>query len=51
MKKFKVNYTGFAYVKADSTEEAEEKFDDDDYLYGELKVESIEEINEFSVRI
>ncbi len=33
MKKFKVCYEEFAYVNADSMEEAEEKFRDDDYTY------------------
>lgn len=51
MKKYKVSYIGFAYVKAESEEEAVEKFDNDDCVLGELSIESVEEVNEFRVRV
>lgn len=51
MKKYKVSYTGFAYINAESKEEAEEKFDDDDCVFGELNVESVEEVADFRVRV
>lgn len=48
--KYKVNFSGFAYVEADSEEEAEEKaMYEDDAIYEEKKCESIEEIDEFVV--
>lgn len=48
--KYKVSYHGFAYVEADSQEEAEEKaMYEDDAVYSEQSVESIEEMDEFTV--
>ena len=50
--KYKVSYTGFHYVEADSPEEAEEKaMYEDDAIYEEKKCKSIEEIDEFVVSL
>ena len=51
MAKFKVAFKGFAFIEADSAEEAEEKFDDQDYVYCEYGIDSIEEVDEFAVSI
>lgn len=51
MAKYKVKYEGFAYVEADSHEEAEELFEDDDYTYKERHVTSVEKVEEFLVEI
>lgn len=48
--KYKVTFSGFHYVEADSPEDAEEKaMYEDESIYSEQKVESVEEINEFLV--
>ena len=48
--KYKVSYTGFYYVEADSPEDAEEKaMYEDDAVYSEKSVTSIEEVDEFDV--
>ena len=50
--KYKVSYSGWAYVEAESEEEAEEKaMYDDDVIYEEKKCESIEEVDEFAVSL
>ena len=50
MAKFKVVFKGFAYVEAYDAEEAQEKFDDEDYAFCECGVEIVEEVDEFTVR-
>ena len=50
MAKYKVCFSGFAYVEADSTEEAEEYYDFD-YIYEEKQIDNIEEVNELVVDI
>lgn len=48
--KYKVSFSGFHYVEANSPEEAEEKaMYEDDAIYSESQVDDIEEIEEFSV--
>ena len=50
--KYKVSFSGFAYVEADSPEEAEEKaMYEDDAIYEEKKCESIVEVDEFAVSL
>ena len=50
--KYKVSFSGFAYVEADSPEEAEEKaMYEDDAVYKERECESIEEVDEFTVSL
>lgn len=48
--KYKVSYSGFYYVEADSPEEAAEKaVYEDDAVYNEVSVESIEEVDQFVI--
>lgn len=50
--KYKVSFSGFTYVEADSPEEAEEKaMYEDDAVYEEKKCESVEEVDEFVVSL
>lgn len=50
--KYKVNFSGFAYVEADSEEEAREKvLYEDDAIYSETQVDNIEEVDEFEVSL
>ena len=50
--KYKVSFSGFAYVEADSPEEAEEKaMYEDDAVYEEKECESTEEVDEFAVSL
>lgn len=50
--KYKVNFSGFAYVEADSEEEAREKIlYEDDAIYSETQVDNIEEVDEFEVNL
>lgn len=50
MKKYKVSFGGFAYVEADSPEEAEELFNDDGaVVYSECQPDHAEEVDDFVV--
>ena len=49
--KYKVSYSGFAYVEADDEDEAQMVYEDGDTLYEEVWIESIEEVDEFTVDI
>lgn len=50
--KYKVSYSGWAYVEAESEEEAEEKaMYEDDAIYEEKKCESVEKVDEFAVSL
>ena len=50
--KYKVSFSGFAYVEADSPEEAEEKaMYEYDAVYEEKKCESVGEVDEFVVSL
>lgn len=50
--KYKVSFSGFAYIEADSPEEAEEKaMYEDNAIYEEKECESIEEVDEFAVSL
>lgn len=48
MAKYKVYYSGFFYVEADSMEEAEELYDTN-YIYEEEHIDGVEEVDEFDV--
>lgn len=48
MAKYKVYYSGFAYVEANNTKEAEEKYAYDN-VYEETQIDSIEEVDDFAV--
>lgn len=50
MAKYKVYYSGFAYVEADSAEEAEEDYDYSS-IYDERQIDEVEEVDEFIVNI
>ena len=48
--KYKVQFSGWAYVEADNEEEAEEKaVYEDDAIYKEGKCVSVEKVDEFVV--
>ena len=49
--KYKVNFSGFAYVEADNPQEAEELFLNDEAVYMETKIVSTEEVDDFSIRL
>lgn len=50
MAKYKIYFSGFAFIEADSEEEAEEIFwDDPSGDYQECEVDSVEEVDEFVV--
>jgi hypothetical protein len=51
MAKYKVKFGGFAYIEADDQAEAEEKFDDEDFVFCEYGIAAIEEVDEFTVRV
>lgn len=38
---YKVNYSGYQLIEADSEEEASEKFDYNDFEYDEVRIENI----------
>lgn len=48
MAKYKVYYSGFAYVEADSAEEAEENYEYDN-TYEERRIEKVREVDKFEV--
>lgn len=49
MAKYRISFSGFAYVEADSAEEAEEMYWDEDYAYEECEVEEVELVDDFTV--
>lgn len=51
MAKYKVCYSGFAFVEAESEEEAEEMFFDGNTIVDETVVDEIVEVEEFIWRI
>jgi hypothetical protein len=51
MKKYKLTVNSFYYVEADNEEEAEQKWQDDDFAYGESDLVSTEEVEDFEVEI
>jgi hypothetical protein len=51
MARFKVCYSGYAYVEADSEDEAEQNFWDDMESYKETSVDVIVEVDEFEVEV
>lgn len=48
MAKYKVCYSGFAFIEADSAEEAMENYEFD-YAYEEKQIDGVEEVDEFVV--
>lgn len=51
MAKYKIAFSGFAYVEADSFVAAGELFENDEVDYMETQLDSIEEVDEFLVRL
>lgn len=51
MKKYKVKYSGFVYVNADSADEARDMYTEDDIVYREEQADSVEEVDEFAVEV
>ena len=51
MAKYKVSFSGFAYVNAESQESALEAYFDGLSVYEESGVDAVEEVDEFEVRI
>lgn len=49
--KYKFEFSGFAYVEADSEEEAKAKYEDDDVVYSETNLDDYGEVPEFHVEI
>lgn len=49
--KYKVNYTGFAFVEADTPEEAITLFENYEPFYEEKEYIGVEKIDEFGVMI
>ena len=49
--KYKVNFSGFAYVEADNPQEAEELFLNDEDYYKETVTGIIEEVDDFFIRL
>lgn len=47
--KYKVNFSGFVYVEADSEEEARELAEGDCVIYSEWEYTNVEEVDEFEV--
>jgi hypothetical protein len=49
--KCKISYSGFAYVEADNEDEAQMAYEDGDTVYEEELIETVEEVDEFTVMI
>jgi hypothetical protein len=47
--KYKVSFSGFAYVEADSEDEAIELYQNDTIVYSEQDVDLVETVDEFSI--
>ena len=50
MPKYKVYYSGFAYVEADSEEDAKEDYEFAS-VYEEKQIDNVEEVDEFEVEL
>lgn len=51
MSKYKVCYSGFAYVEANSEAEAQDMYDDGMVTYEEKSIDCVVEVDEFSHKI
>lgn len=51
MAKYKVCYSGYAYVEAGTDVEAREKYFDDQVIYEDMSVDVVVEIDEFGVEV
>ena len=51
MAKYKVNFSGYAYLEADSEEDARYAFEDGDYFMMDNCITSVEEVDIFRVEL
>jgi len=51
MKKYRVEYSGFAYIEAESPLDAEVNFDRDTAIFDEYKIDAVQEVDEFTVEV
>lgn len=52
MAKYKVSYSGFVYVEADTADEAKEKvLEEVEEIYSEKQVNAVIEVDEFDVEL
>ena len=51
MAKYKISFSGFAYVEANSEEDAIEMFDDDLDIFREQRIDAVTEVDEFTVEV
>ena len=51
MAKWRINYEGFAFIEADTLEEAKDKFDNDETIWDEVERSEPIEIGEFEIEI
>ena len=51
MPKYKVLFSGFAYIEAENADEAENLFYNDEFDYMEDSIEAVEETDDFVVSI
>ena len=51
MPKYKLTFSGFAYIEAEDKEEAEDKFDDEDFVFSQYGIDEIAEVDEFTVEV
>lgn len=49
--KYKVSFSGFAYVEAETAEEAKELFQNGETVYEETAIDSTEAVDEFFVEL
>ncbi len=50
MPKYRVNFSGFAYVEADSEDEAREDYEFNS-IYEEKQIDNIEKVDEFTISL
>lgn len=51
MAKYKASFSGFVYIEAENVEEVEEKFDDEEFVFAEYRIDEIIEVDEFTVEV
>lgn len=51
MKKYKVEFSGYAYIEAESKQDAEKNFDPAEAVLLEYGVDAVQEVNEFILKV
>lgn len=51
MPKYKVLFSGFAYIEAENADEAEDLFNNDEFDYMERSIEAVEEVDDFVIEV